>query len=103
MCSYHLLNLNNQETPSQICQWHGCDQIKRQKWSLVNHIQERHCNANALKTAIINRQRGLLSSPSASTNSLNLNYSKDAALIAIQRNQNKQNDEFMVSINKLVL
>ena len=87
---------------SQICQWQGCDQIKRQKWSLVNHIQEKHCNEHALKTAIINRQGGLLSS-SGVTNYLNLNYSKDAALMAIQRNQNKNKDEFMVSVNNKCL
>lgn len=93
VCNYHLLNTGIQFTNGQLCLWSGCDQIKRQKWSLINHLQEKHCNENALKIALMNRQRGIISTPSASLNSSIIN-TKDAALIAIQRHQKKNMEEF---------
>jgi hypothetical protein len=38
VCKYHLLN-SNIDNNGMLCMWSYCDQIKRQKWSLVNHIQ----------------------------------------------------------------
>lgn len=39
VCKYHLFFKNyNNESEGQLCLWSGCDQIKRQKWSLVNHL-----------------------------------------------------------------
>ena len=80
-----------------MCLWSSCDQIKRQKWSLVNHLQERHCNENALKTALSARQRGLNQPGVINTHIPNINLSKDAALFAIQRHQTKRKEDFMVS------
>lgn len=40
VCKYHLLNETN-DVPSHgyLCRWsNGCDQVRRQKWSLVNHL-----------------------------------------------------------------
>ena len=81
----------------QLCQWQGCDQIRRQKWSLINHLQEKHCNENSLKTALLNRQRGCSTDkPGSNANAKvvappNVNAaaslnSKDAALISINVN-----------------
>lgn len=40
VCKYHLLNTENcQNNDGGLCLWLGCDQIKRQKWALVNHVQ----------------------------------------------------------------
>lgn len=86
---------NTQFASGQTCLWSGCDQIKRQKWSLINHLQERHCNDNALKLALMNRQRGIVPPPTSHVNSAVIN-TKDAALIAIQRHQKKNMDEFWV-------
>lgn len=95
VCKYHLLNTDAQvNSNGSLCLWIGCDQIRRQKWSLVNHIQERHCNENALKCAIMYRQRGLVPVSSTSNQAL-LNYAKDAAFIAIQKNQRKSLEEFI--------
>jgi len=105
VCKYHLLNttetnhLNSSGSSGSVCLWLGCDQIKRQKWSLVNHIQERHCNENALKNALMCRQRGLIpnNNNNNSNGTINLNYSKDAAFLAIQKNQRKSIEDFLVS------
>jgi hypothetical protein len=108
VCKYHLLNstetnhLNSSGSGGSVCLWLGCDQIKRQKWSLVNHIQERHCNENALKNALMCRQRGLIpnnnnNNSNQSNGTINLNYSKDAAFLAIQKNQRKSIEDFLVS------
>lgn len=51
VCKYHLMNSwimesqNGQEANNAgfLCSWgNGCDQIKRQKWSLVNHLMVIH-------------------------------------------------------------
>lgn len=57
--------------------------------------KERHCNENALKTAFLYRQRGLIpaTNHSSASNAL-INYSKDAALMAIQRNQKMKREDF---------
>lgn len=50
VCRFHLGLCNDQSNPTEsqrdsidskgtICKWPNCDQIKRQKWSLVNHLQ----------------------------------------------------------------
>jgi hypothetical protein len=39
VCKQHLLNSQTEDPAGCLCLWTGCDQIKRQKWSLVNHIQ----------------------------------------------------------------
>ncbi len=34
VCSAHVKHLSD-----YICLWNGCDRLKRQKWSLISHIQ----------------------------------------------------------------
>lgn len=58
--------------------------------------KERHCNENAMKTAIIFRQRGLVPIINNQNNASNLNYSSDAAFVAIQRNQKVKREHFIV-------
>lgn len=104
VCKYHLLSsdVNVASHPSYLCLWGsgsgGCDQIRRQKWSLVNHLMERHCNENSMKTAIICRQRGInpVGNQQFSNSSSYLNYSPEAAQIAIQRNQKTRREDFYV-------
>jgi hypothetical protein len=104
VCRCHLLSDQRQvdktvaqKTP-MLCMWSYCDQIKRQKWSLVNHLQERHCNENALKTALRYRQQGLIPPFNQSTahtpNGL-INFSNNGALLAIQRHQRVKREDFL--------
>ncbi|CAH1800125.1 unnamed protein product [Owenia fusiformis] len=39
------------------CMWEGCDGLRRKKWSLYTHIQDRHCTEHALKAAALRRQQ----------------------------------------------
>jgi hypothetical protein len=104
VCKYHLLS-NNELVNSggdgtgSLCLWSQCDQIKRQKWSLVNHLQEKHCNENVLRSAIVLRKRGITNTLVNQQNSTPtmLNINKDAALFAIKRNQILRREDFMVS------
>ena len=91
--SQHLFGTSSGE--AALCQWAGCDLVKRQKWSLINHLQEKHCNEAALQAAVLSRQRGIIPTPSVSISASNLN-TKDAALLAIQRHQKKNMEEFWV-------
>ena len=134
VCKYHLMSFwntnnqpdaNKQQNNGYLCLWsNGCDQIKRQKWSLVNHImvfhnrisyfielniliiaknliKERHCNENAMKTVIICRQRGI--TPIITHPAPYLNYSSEAAHLAIQRNQKMRRDDFFVSFLPFII
>ncbi|CAF0976366.1 unnamed protein product [Brachionus calyciflorus] len=97
VCKYHLFNTSfSSDSEGQLCLWSGCDQVKRQKWSLVNHIQERHCNENTMKHATMCRQQGIIKSVNNQnlTNS-HLNYSKDAAFFAIQRHHRLKKEDFL--------
>jgi hypothetical protein len=40
VCKFHLLSCPSirHQTDGEVCLWTNCDQIKRQKWSLVNHV-----------------------------------------------------------------
>ncbi|KAI6242645.1 RFX-type winged-helix domain-containing protein [Aphelenchoides fujianensis] len=39
-----------------LCQWPGCERTPRSKWSLVTHLQDHHCNENALNAAARKRR-----------------------------------------------
>lgn len=54
-CKEHVMTPSYKGT----CEWEGCDNIKRQRWSTVTHIQEKHCSEDALLMAAERRtQRG---------------------------------------------
>lgn len=38
------------------CRWPGCERTPRSKWSLITHLQENHCNDNALNMATRKRR-----------------------------------------------
>ena len=64
--------------------------MRRKRWSLVSHLQDRHCNEQALKLAIIRRQHKLkygtvppnLQPPPAPQHP---GYAPNAAMLAIKR------------------
>ncbi len=119
VCKYHLLNSSSgsgEAANSFDCLWagpqSGCDQIRRQKWSMTNHMQEKHCNENAMRQAILLRkQRPSINGPivaspgtsqtvptsNASVAGTVINLNKDAALFAIKRHQVVRKDDLMVS------
>ena len=98
VCKTHLLNNSSSDPAGLLCLWTGCDQVKRQKWSLVNHIQEKHCNETAMKTTLMYKQRGLVqvhaNQNANAANNFLFNYTKDAAHFAIQRHQRLRREDF---------
>lgn len=72
------------------CLWGECDSMRRKRWSLVSHLQDRHCNEQALKLATIRRQHKLkfgtippnLLPPPAPQHP---GYAPNAAMLAIKR------------------
>lgn len=50
---------SNQSTSSidlLYCRWPGCERTPRSRWSLITHLQENHCNENALNSATRKRR-----------------------------------------------
>ncbi|XP_074657828.1 uncharacterized protein LOC141910865 [Tubulanus polymorphus] len=43
--------------PGGLCLWESCDKLRRQKYSLITHVQDRHCTEQALKAAALRRQQ----------------------------------------------
>ena len=72
------------------CLWGDCDSMRRKRWSLVSHLQDRHCNEQALKLAAL-RRRHKLKFGSVPTNLLpppapqHPGYAPNAAMLAIKR------------------
>ncbi|CAF0944579.1 unnamed protein product [Adineta ricciae] len=87
-CSAHIKYL-----PEYVCLWNGCDRIKRQKWALISHIQERHCSEIAFRQA---KQKSAIPVTTSSTTttasttngpstSTTVGYAPDAAWLAVRR------------------
>ncbi|UJR10745.1 hypothetical protein I4U23_014933 [Adineta vaga] len=93
-CSAHIKHLHE-----YVCLWNGCDRIKRQKWALISHIQERHCSEIAFRQA---KQKAANSIIATNTNINHTNvtattisngpsttnaigYAPDAAWLAVRR------------------
>lgn len=72
-----------------LCEWEGCDNIKRQRWSTVTHIQEKHCSEEALLMAAERRtQKSLEGNSNSRDPSLPLHpvvYNAHTAYHAIRR------------------
>ena len=109
VCKFHLLGgggsggggeSENASNGSLVCLWSTCnDRLRRQKWSLVNHLQERHCTESALRAAIVARKQGLIMTNNNNTINppmTNVNLIKEAAVFAIQRHQTKRIEDFIV-------
>ncbi|XP_077285340.1 brahma associated protein 170kD isoform X3 [Arctopsyche grandis] len=58
-CNVHCTRV---ESP---CLWAHCDQLPRRRFSLMTHLQDRHCSADALKASLVQRRKGII--PSVST------------------------------------
>ncbi|CAB3405424.1 unnamed protein product [Caenorhabditis bovis] len=76
-----------------LCRWNGCsDPTPRNRWSLVTHIQDAHCNETQLKIAAAKRRDGIAIRPTAPRNEIvprdytnHPGYSKTAAMDAVRR------------------
>ncbi|KAG8198532.1 hypothetical protein JTE90_026435 [Oedothorax gibbosus] len=72
-----------------ICQWDGCDSMKRRRFSLLTHLQDWHCNERVLHIQALRRkqisQQGKTSIAPPQMPPLHPGYAPDAALLAIRR------------------
>nr|CAH7715865.1 unnamed protein product [Callosobruchus chinensis] len=76
-------------TEEVLCEWDKCDNLKRKRFSLMTHIQDKHCNAEAMKQSLLRRKQASqgvkveISQPSVTTP--HPGYAPDAAIHAIKR------------------
>ncbi|CAL1263528.1 unnamed protein product [Larinioides sclopetarius] len=72
-----------------ICQWEGCDSMKRRRFSLLTHLQDWHCNERVLHIQALRRkqlsQQGKTSIAPPQMPPPHPGYAPDAALLAIRR------------------
>ncbi|XP_076444458.1 uncharacterized protein LOC143282674 [Babylonia areolata] len=78
--------------PEVVCQWHGCEPLRRKRWSLVTHLQDHHCSEMAQRAGCQRRfqaaQTAAAASPQPPTplqQAPALVYPPDAAMQAIKR------------------
>ncbi|CAA86663.1 SWI/SNF chromatin remodeling complex subunit swsn-7 [Caenorhabditis elegans] len=91
----HLSEEHVAEELRLLCRWNGCaDPTPRNRWSLITHIQDSHCNEAQLKAASQKRKEGggiapVRGAPRAEVISRDINnhpgYAKNAAFDAIRR------------------
>ncbi|XP_044254837.1 AT-rich interactive domain-containing protein 2 isoform X3 [Tribolium madens] len=71
-----------------VCQWDRCDNMKRKRFSLMTHLNDKHCNTEAMKQSLTRRkqvsQGGKVEPPPPAPTS-HPGYAPDAALHAIKR------------------
>lgn len=77
-------------TEEVICQWDRCDNMKRRRFSLMTHLQDKHCNTEAMKQSLTKRKQAAQTNnktemPAPSAPSPHPGYAPDAALHAIKR------------------
>ncbi|VEN41269.1 unnamed protein product [Callosobruchus maculatus] len=76
-------------TEEVLCEWDKCDNLKRKRFSLMTHIQDKHCNAEAMKQSLLRRKQASqgvkveVSQPAVTTP--HPGYAPDAAIHAIKR------------------
>ncbi|GFS63824.1 hypothetical protein TNCV_1128411 [Trichonephila clavipes] len=72
-----------------ICQWEGCDSMKRRRFSLLTHLQDWHCNERVLHIQALRRkqlsQQGKTSIAPPQMPPPHPGYAPDAAFLAIRR------------------
>uniref|UniRef100_A0A2R5LNL9 Putative transcriptional regulator n=1 Tax=Ornithodoros turicata TaxID=34597 RepID=A0A2R5LNL9_9ACAR len=72
-----------------LCQWEGCDDMKRRRLSLFTHLQDRHCSEQVLQIQAVRRQQisqfGKASLPPPAQPPPHPGYAPDAAYLAIRR------------------
>ncbi|CAG9819624.1 unnamed protein product [Phaedon cochleariae] len=71
------------------CQWDRCDNMKRKRFSLMTHLQDKHCTTEAMKQSLARRKKAAqgakVETPAPSTSNSHPGYAPDAALHAIKR------------------
>ncbi|CAF0764009.1 unnamed protein product [Adineta steineri] len=110
---HHVCSVHIKYSTDYICLWNGCDRIKRQKWALISHIQERHCSEIAFRQAkhrLTNPVSSIPTNPTPIPPNISINgnrpltsggavgYASDAAWLAIRRHM--QINSFDDPINK---
>ncbi|CAF1061142.1 unnamed protein product [Rotaria sordida] len=105
---HHTCSIHVKHSSDYVCLWNGCDRLKRQKWALINHIQERHCSEIAFRQAKLKLTNPIHSTSTMQSNiSTNSNriltsgsvgYTSDPAWYAIRRYM--QTNLFDEQINK---
>nr|QYV43162.1 Brahma associated protein 170 kD [Colaphellus bowringi] len=74
-----------------VCQWDRCDNMKRKRFSLMTHLQDKHCTTEIMKQGLIRRKKAAHSNKpetatsSSTTTTQHPGYAPDAALHAIKR------------------
>ncbi|XP_022907233.1 AT-rich interactive domain-containing protein 2 isoform X2 [Onthophagus taurus] len=73
-----------------MCQWDRCDNMKRKRFSLMTHLNDKHCNTEAMRASLTRRKQAQHSgkSETASTSAVappHPGYAPDAAFHAIKR------------------
>ncbi|XP_064215038.1 AT-rich interactive domain-containing protein 2 isoform X4 [Tribolium castaneum] len=71
-----------------VCQWDRCDNMKRKRFSLMTHLNDKHCNTEAMKQSLTRRKQvsqGGKVEPPPPTPTSHPGYAPDAALHAIKR------------------
>ncbi|XP_017768593.1 PREDICTED: AT-rich interactive domain-containing protein 2 isoform X3 [Nicrophorus vespilloides] len=85
VCATHIPDT----TDELLCQWERCDNMKRKRFSLMTHINDKHCNTEAMKNALVKRKQnqhtGKTEVAAPTTTSQHPGYAPDAAFHAIKR------------------
>ncbi|GJQ83093.1 hypothetical protein Trydic_g20104 [Trypoxylus dichotomus] len=72
-----------------ICQWERCDNMKRKRFSLMTHLNDKHCNTEAMRASLTRRRQmshaGKVEPPVTNTATPHPGYAPDAAFHAIKR------------------
>ncbi|CAH0561488.1 unnamed protein product [Brassicogethes aeneus] len=72
-----------------VCQWDRCDTMKRKRFSLMTHLNDKHCNPEAMKQNLVRRKKeaqgGKVEPPAPAPTTPHPGYAPDAALHAIKR------------------
>ncbi|KAL8617896.1 hypothetical protein ACOMHN_016552 [Nucella lapillus] len=83
--------------PEAVCDWHGCEPLRRKRWSLVTHLQDHHCSEMAQRAGCQRRFQAAQTAAAAAASSSSpqpptplqqapaLVYPPDAAMQAIKR------------------
>lgn len=90
VCEEHCKETSSSETDELLCQWDRCDNMKRKRFSLMTHLQDKHCNLESMKASLIKRKQALNSGKSepavqSSPSQQHPGYAPDAAFHAIKR------------------
>lgn len=90
VCEEHCKETSSSETDELLCQWDRCDNMKRKRFSLMTHLQDKHCNLESMKASLIKRKQALSSGKSepavqSSPSQQHPGYAPDAAFHAIKR------------------